>query len=92
MTDALILSIPMASAVVLLIAGTMIYLHFDQKRDLKGRTLELKIFQMENTRLIQEWRNESRRSHEDSMEYLKGITGSLARIIRKQEEGEGGAK
>jgi 1,2-phenylacetyl-CoA epoxidase catalytic subunit len=49
----------MASAVVLLIVGTMIYLHFDQKRDFKERALELKMFRMENTRIIQEWRKDT---------------------------------
>jgi 1,2-phenylacetyl-CoA epoxidase catalytic subunit len=59
MSDPLVLSISMASAVVLLIVGTMIYLHFDQKRDFKERALELKMFRMENTRIIQEWRKDT---------------------------------
>jgi hypothetical protein len=75
----------MILGIVVLLVGLFTWQHFEHKKS----AFELKMFQMENTRLIQEWRNESRRSHEDSMEYLKGMTGSLARIIRKQEEGEG---
>ena len=59
MSEAQILSISLASAVVLLIVGTVVYLHFDQKRDLRERAQELKMFQLENTRLIQEWRKDT---------------------------------
>jgi 1,2-phenylacetyl-CoA epoxidase catalytic subunit len=59
MSEAQIFSISLASAVVLLIIGTVVYLHFDQKRDLRERAQELKMFQLENTRLIQEWRKDT---------------------------------
>ena len=81
MNDLLILGIVLAGIIV----GLFIWQHIEHKKS----ALELKLFQMENTRLIQQWRDESRRSHEDSMAYLQGMTGSLSRIIRKQEEGEG---
>ncbi|MBN8223039.1 MAG: hypothetical protein J0L53_19145 [Spirochaetes bacterium] len=84
MNDLVILGIVLAGIMV----GLFIWQPFKHKKSALG----LKMFQLENTRLIQEWRNESRRSHEDNMEYLKGITGSLSRVIRKKEEGESGAK
>lgn len=75
MNDLLILGIVLAGIIV----GLFIWQHIEHKKS----ALELKLFQMENTRLIQQWRDESRRSHEDSMAYLQGMTGSLSRIIRK---------
>jgi len=96
MSEAQILSISLASAVVLLIVGTVVYLHFDQKRDLRERAQELKMFQLENTRIIQQlsksmeqMERESRIRHEENMTYFRGIMQSIARVIRKQEEGEG---
>jgi hypothetical protein len=85
MGDLAIMGITLGS----LLMTAMLIIFVLTERQSNKRALELKMFQMENTRLIHEWRNESRRSHEDSMKYLEGITGSLARIIRKQEEGEG---
>ncbi|MFZ5629918.1 MAG: hypothetical protein ACOY5B_12365 [Spirochaetota bacterium] len=85
MNDLVILGIVLGGGLGATLVGLFIWQHFEHKRS----ALELKLFQMENTRLIQQWRDESRRSHEDSMAYLQGMTGSLARIIRKQEEGEG---
>jgi hypothetical protein len=103
MSEAQIFSISLASAVVLLIVGTVVYLHFDQKRDLRERAQELKMFQLENTRIIQQLSKSTQRlsetmeqlsreaamRHEENMSYFHGIMQSIACIIRKQEEGEG---
>lgn len=70
----------------------MLIIFLVAERQSNKRATELEMFQMENTRLIQEWRNESRKSHEEHMAYFHGMMQSIARVIRRQEEGEGGAK
>ncbi|HNL09238.1 MAG TPA: hypothetical protein PKM44_01915 [Turneriella sp.] len=71
MNDLVILGIVLGGGLGATLVGLFIWQHFEHKRS----ALELKLFQMENTRLIQQWRDESRRSHEDSMEYLKSLPG-----------------
>lgn len=54
---------------------------------------------MENTRIVQqlaksteEMSKTAAQRHEDQMAHFNGMMQSLGRIIRRQEEGEGGAK
>jgi hypothetical protein len=51
---------------------------------------------MENTRLIQQlnksmeqMEKENRIRHDENMTYFQGIMQSIARVIRRQEDGEG---
>lgn len=74
------------------LGSAMLIIFLVTERQSNKRDMELKMFQTENTRLIQEWRNESRKSHEEHMTYFHGMMQFMARVIRKQEEGEGGAK
>lgn len=81
------------SGVVLL---TGLVLFFITERQSGKRALELKQFQMENTRFIQQlsksmeqMEKESRIRHDENMTYFQAIMQSIARIIRRQEEGEG---
>jgi len=85
------------------LAALNISLFLWQKTDHAKSSLELKQFQMENTRMIQQlsksteqlhrsmeqMEKESRIRHEENMTYFQGIMQSIARIIRKQEEDEG---
>lgn len=95
MNDLVILGIVLGGGLGTVVIGLFIWQHFEHRKS----AVELKMFQMENTRVVQQLAKsteEISRStalrHEDSMKYLEGITGSLARIIRKQEEGEGSSK
>lgn len=85
MNDLVLLGIVLGSTTVIfgvIIAGLITYLHFSQKRDLSERLHELKIFQMENTRIIQEWRK-------DTTAFLKTMGLRIAQIyeiLGKTEE------
>jgi len=90
--DLVILGIAMSGTVLL--TGLVLFLITERQAD--KRALELKQFQMENTRMIQQlsksmvqMEKESRIRHEENMTYFQGIMQSIARIIRKQEEDEG---
>ncbi len=88
------------------VLGTMMLVVFIiTERQSNKRALELKMFQMENTRIVQqlsktteqlarsteEIARKSEQRHAESMQYLEGMWASLGRIIRKQEEGESGS-
>lgn len=67
-----------------------------QHREHKKSAHELKLFQKENIRLVQQINKTleqmekiAQQRHEDHMAYFQGIMQSIARIIRKQEESEG---
>jgi hypothetical protein len=92
MNDLVLLGISM-SGVVLLIG---LVLFIITERQASKRALELKMFQMENTRLIQQlnksmeqMEKENRIRHDENMTYFQGIMQSIARVIRRQEDGEG---
>lgn len=80
----------LAMAGVTLLTGAVFYLL--QSRQFRESHQELKMFQMENTRIIQQMEKNAAQRHADSVQYLEGMWGSLGRVIRKQEEGEGEAK
>jgi hypothetical protein len=76
-----------------IVLGTIVLVIFlVQEREAGKRAVELKMYQMENTRLIQQMEKHAERRHEENMTYFQGIMQSIARLIRKQEDGEGGAK
>ncbi len=88
MNDLVILGIVLAGIMVSL----FIWQHFEHKKS----TLELKMFQMENSRIIQQlaksteqMEKTAQQRHEENMTYFQGIMQSIARVIRRQEEGEG---
>jgi biopolymer transport protein ExbB/TolQ len=103
MSELAILGLSMSGVVIV----TGIVLYFLQNRQFRESHQELKMFQLENTRIIQQLSKSTQRlsetmeqlsreaamRHEENMSYFHGIMQSIARIIRKQEEGEGeGAK
>ncbi len=83
----------------------MLVIFIVTERQSNKRALELKMFQLENTRIVQQlskttdqlarsmeqMERESRIRHDESMTYFQGIMQSIARGIRKQEEDEGGS-
>lgn len=88
MNDLVILGIVLASIML----GLFIWQHFEHRRS----AIELKMFQMENTRIVhqlakstEELSRATAQRHEENMTYFHGIMQSMARVIRKQEEGEG---
>lgn len=92
MNDLVILGISTSGVVIL--SGLILFLITE--RQAGKRALELKMFQMENTRIIQslnkstdELAKTSAQRHEENMAYFHGMMQSMARMIRKQEEGEG---
>jgi len=87
MSDLGILGLAMSG--VVLLTGVVFY--FLQNRQFRESHQELKMFQMENARIIQQMEKNAAQRHADSMQYLEGMWGSLGRVIRKQEEGEGGS-
>ncbi|MFO1481613.1 MAG: hypothetical protein U1F40_15545 [Turneriella sp.] len=88
------------SGIVLL---TGLVLFFITERQSDKRALELKQFQMENTRIVQQMSKSTERlerameqiaregaqRHDENMTYFQGIMQSIARVIRRQEEGDG---
>jgi hypothetical protein len=92
MNDLVILGIVLGGGLGVTMVGLFIWQHIEHKKSAQ----ELKMFQLENTRIIQQlsksmeqMERESRIRHEENMTYFRGIMQSIARIIRKQEEGEG---
>jgi hypothetical protein len=90
--DLVILGIVLGGGLGVTMVGLFIWQHIEHKKSAQ----ELKMFQLENTRIIQQlsksmeqMERESRIRHEENMTYFRGIMQSIARIIRKQEEGEG---
>jgi hypothetical protein len=103
MNDLVILGIVLGGGLGATMVGLFIWQHIEHRKSAQ----ELKMFQMENTRIIQQLSKSTQRlsetmeqlsreaamRHEENMSYFHGIMQSIARIIRKQEEGEGeGAK
>ncbi len=83
----------MLIGIVILLVGLFTWQHIEHRKS----ALELKMFQMENTRIVQQLAKSTEeisrtaaQRHEDHMAYFNGMMQSLGRIIRKQEEGEGG--
>jgi hypothetical protein len=78
------------------VLGTLTIIIFAiQEREASKRALELKMFQMENMRIVQqlaktteEISKTAAQRHDENMTYFQGMMQSMARIIRKQEEGE----
>ena len=92
MNDLVILGIVLGGGLGATMVGLFIWQHIEHKKSAQ----ELKMFQLENTRIIQQlsksmeqMERESRIRHEENMTYFRGIMQSIARIIRNQEEGEG---
>jgi len=99
MNDLVILGIVLGGGLGVTMVGLFIWQHIEHRKSAQ----ELKMFQLENTRIIQQLSQsterlgltmeqlarESAQRHEDHMSYFNGIMQSIARIIRKQEEGEG---
>jgi hypothetical protein len=92
MNDLVILGIVLGGGLGVTMVGLFIWQHIEHKKSAQ----ELKMFQLENTRIIQQlsksmeqMERESRIRHEENMTYFRGIMQSIARVIRKQEEGEG---
>lgn len=92
MNDLLILGIVLGGGLGSVVVGLFIWQHFEHRKS----AFELKQFQLENMRIVQQLaksteeisRNTAQR-HEENMAYFQGIMQSIARVIRKQEEGEG---
>ncbi len=76
----------------IVLGGIVLMLFLISERQAGKRAVELKMFQMENTRMIQQMEKESRLRHEENMTYFNGVMQSISRVILKQEEGEGGVK
>ena len=81
------------------LGGAMLVIFIVTERQAGKRALELKMFQMENTWIVQqlakstdEMSKNAAQRHDENMAYFHGMMQSMARIIRRQEEGEGGAK
>lgn len=81
MNDLVILGIVLAAIMV----GLFIWQHFEHKKS----TFELKSFQLENTRLIQQMEKNATLRHEENMTFFKGLGYSVGRIVHRLDtEGE----
>lgn len=80
MNDLVILGIVLAAIMV----GLFIWQHFEHKKS----AFELKSFQLENTRLIQQMEKNATLRREENMTFFKGLGYSVGRIVHKLD-GEG---
>ena len=65
----------------IVVAGFTILLFISPHFEHKISSTELKMFPMENTRLIQEIKKESRSCHEENMTFFKDLGYSVGRIV-----------
>lgn len=70
------------------LAAVIVVLFFIQEREATKRALELKMFQMENTRLIQQMARDTAIRHEENMTFFKGLGYSVGRVVHKLDAGD----
>jgi hypothetical protein len=85
MNDIVLMGIAMAGVIIL--TGTVLYLL--QNRQFRESHMELKSFQMENTRLIHQMAKDSAIRHEENMTFFKGLGYSVGRIVHRLDDESG---
>jgi len=79
MNDLVILGIVLGAGLGSVVIGLFIWQHFEHKKS----AFELKSFQMENTRLIQQMEKNATLRHDENMTFFKGLGYSVGRIVHR---------
>lgn len=85
MNEIVLMGIAMAGVTIL--TGVIFYLL--QNRQFRESHLELKSFQMENTRLIHQIERNAALRHEENMTFFKGLGYSVGRIVHRLDDESG---